>query len=99
MEEFKGTKGKWMVSGDNQVVSMPSQCKVAYRISGWSYDETKANIRLIATAPELLQSLSRLTEICSKDRITDRDSFYKEFDEAVAEAKEVINKALGKETK
>lgn len=50
------TKGDWMVSGEDQIVSMPSQCKIANRISGWNYEELKANARLIAAAPNLLEA-------------------------------------------
>ena len=55
--DFKHTKGDWFVSGSTSIVSMPSQCKIANRVSGWTYEEAKANAQLIATAPELLRAL------------------------------------------
>lgn len=54
-EEHKHTKGEWCVSSGNQIVSMPSQCKITNNVSGWNYDESKANAKLISIAPELLQ--------------------------------------------
>lgn len=52
--ENKFTKGEWFVSNDNQIVSMPSQCKITNRVSGWNPEEAKANAKLIAAAPDLL---------------------------------------------
>ena len=53
---MKHTQGEWFVSGGIEVVSMPSQCKIA-KVSGWSYEEAQANANLIASAPELLSAL------------------------------------------
>ena len=54
--ETKHTKGEWFVSNDDQIVSMPSQCKIANRVSGCNYEEAKANAKLISSAPELLKA-------------------------------------------
>lgn len=102
MKDFRGTKGKWdaqLVSTGNGsfyrvgIFDGESVCNITTRNS----DRALANTCLIAAAPELLGALLRLTNICSQEAITDRDSFYKEFDEAVSEAKKTINKALGEE--
>lgn len=50
------TKGDWAVSNGDQIVSMPSQCKIANRISGWTLEEVEANAKLMAAAPELLKA-------------------------------------------
>ena len=98
MEEFKGTKQSWIVSEDVTGVCVFTERDLICRTHNKPTKAgAEANARLIAAAPELLGALQRLTNICSQEAITDRDSFYKEFDEAVAEAKKTINKALGEE--
>lgn len=57
---MKHTKGEWFVSGSDQIVSMPSQCKIANRVSGWNQEEAEANAKLIAAAPELLEVLQTI---------------------------------------
>lgn len=52
------TKGDWMVSNGDQIVSMPSQCKIANRISGWTLEEVEANAKLMAAAPDMMQGLA-----------------------------------------
>lgn len=58
----KHTEGEWFISGSNQIVSMPSQCKITNRVSGWNPEEAKANAQLIATAPEMLEVLIEISE-------------------------------------
>ena len=55
--EKKFTTGDWFVSGGTEVVSMPSQCKISNRVSGWNYEESKANAKLIAAAPDMFDAL------------------------------------------
>jgi len=55
--DFKGTKGEWWVSNSNEILSMPSQCKISNNISGWSPEEAESNAKLIAAAPDLLEAL------------------------------------------
>ncbi|MFR0677265.1 hypothetical protein [Dysgonomonas mossii] len=100
MKEFKGTKGTWMISG-GQVVSMPSQCKIANNISGWNYEESKANTQLVSASPELLEDLQEAVELfesaykCMADG--DNEGLYNALANATSRArfKETINKALG----
>lgn len=49
-----------MVSNGDQIVSMPSQCKIANRISGWTLEEVEANAKLMAAAPDLMEALCEL---------------------------------------
>lgn len=56
--ETKFTGGTWVISGGNQIVSMPSQCKIANGVSGWTPEEAEANAKLIAAAPEMFEALA-----------------------------------------
>lgn len=60
--ETKFTKGNWMVSCGDQIVSMPSQCKISNRISGWNDEEAIANADLISAAPDLLNEAIKIVE-------------------------------------
>lgn len=55
---MKHTKGDWFVSGGDEIISMPSQTKIA-KIRGMGALEMDANARLIASAPEMLEALSK----------------------------------------
>jgi|DEB0MinimDraft_10_1074344.scaffolds.fasta_scaffold16653_4 hypothetical protein len=54
--ESKHTKGEWFASG-TEVISIPSQVKISNQISGENYEKAKANAKLIAAAPDLLEAL------------------------------------------
>jgi len=59
--EFKGTKGKWTIKGDNNVKVFEKLIACAYGFDvekEYTYtDETKANVLLISKAPEMLEML------------------------------------------
>ena len=80
------TKGEWFVSNDNQIVSMPSQCKITNRVSGWNPEEAKANAKLIAASPELLYALIALVNGCLSDSESDKVV-------SLRKAKQIIKKA------
>ena len=84
--EKKFTKGDWFVSGCNEVVSMPSQCKITNRVSGWNPEEAKANAKLIAASPELLEALIALVNGCLSDSESDKVV-------SLRKAKQIIKKA------
>ena len=94
MKEFRGTEGEWVVSGGTSIVSMPSQCKITNSVSGWSYDEAKANARLIAAAPDLLEALLSLMDgVANLPPLAAIDGVLKtEWEQGL----KAINKALGK---
>lgn len=99
------TKGDWMVSGDDQIVSMPSQCKIANRISGWNYEELKANARLIAAAPKMFYTLDLIANMeedrgrsgCTYgDTEYDSESAVYGYNQCLENIKNIVNKALKK---
>ncbi|WP_407430579.1 hypothetical protein [Arcticibacter sp.] len=88
MEEFKGTKGEWFVSGFTEIVSMPSQTKISNSISGNSFEEAMANSILIASAPELLSLLRELVEDIQDEPVSTS------INNTICRANTAINKAL-----
>ena len=93
MKEFKGTKGEWSISRDinyNERICIESESNGNF-IDCWSLgfsteDEMRANAKLIAAAPELLNALQGLLDV---DEI-DVHSVFK----AQSNAQQAINKAL-----
>ena len=92
------TKGERFVSNDNQIVSMPSQCKITNRVSGWNPEEAKANAKLIASAPELLNTLISVLNIMNDSEgvagyhINGDIALWDEFEE-IKQAEQAIKKA------
>ena len=70
MKEFKGTKGKWKVSrysSDELRVLDRNGTDVAILdgfMNGFSKSENKSNSKIIAAAPELLESVNELLSFC-----------------------------------
>lgn len=86
MKDFKGTKGEWKLGnspiyGKNQCLLDSNGVLIIAQVADYG-QEGKANARLIAAAPELLQVLIRLIE----------DSMLSVVGEELAE--NAINKAL-----
>jgi hypothetical protein len=69
MTEAKYTPGPWIVNPFNAWVELPGVnapiCAMLWRTELRSEDETLANARLIAAAPELVETLRALVEACS----------------------------------
>lgn len=104
MEDFKGTKGKWHVSGYNKTAVMSDrELEIAdvydgtdSAISGWTEVnrlEAEANAQLIAAAPELLALHQKFLEMFAEYDMRPED----ELHEYASEVMDVIAKALGKE--
>lgn len=56
----KFTAGDWFVTGITEVQSMPSQCKITNFVSGGNYEESVANAKLIAAAPDMFAALESI---------------------------------------
>ncbi len=77
----KHTPGPWDVESDGTSVAMANQVCVVAPSPDWAdNDTTKANARLIAAAPELLEALSIVSrwlpagDIARPDQIAIRDT-------------------------
>lgn len=105
MIDFKGTKGFWYYenNGESKAIFHPTQIGVRLALvdetftgSGWNVkanDEWKYNIKLIATAPELLEALqSTLALINSTFKNEGWDC--EEYTEVI-KGREAVKKALG----
>lgn len=53
----KHTKGTWFISGSTDLVSMPSQIKIARIDYTGNSEETKANGRMLMASPKMLEML------------------------------------------
>lgn len=105
-KEFKGTPGPWRVDGlasngivNNTIISVSGKAvgyaPIANMLRFNPYpipeEQIEANARLIATAPELLESLQDMLDIIERIWFPGFDLTKKK---EYLRAKEVINKAL-----
>lgn len=60
MKEFKGTKGKWEVTKDNNVFA-DGKIIFAHQ-SDSNNNERQANAKLIASAPEMFEMLNKILD-------------------------------------
>ena len=89
--EFKGTKGEWFcMSNELDGFEVISNGK-SILSNDIVFSKQKANAKLIAAAPELLENLIRLV-----DRIKECE-YQDSFPSAFRRAEEAINKALNKQ--
>jgi len=88
MSKVKHTPGPWWTNGYN-IMAGPNDRNLASRAPGWPTDspqereEGKANARLMAAAPEMLEALKR---VCSEVDIVAYTSVLKTVYEAVEKA-------------
>lgn len=102
MDNYNFTKGKWKVI--NKELFYYSTCVVVNDKTSVCHlfyegrtitDEAKANAKLIATAPELLEALQNLVALKeSKDKSGKDENYLKSQPIAWENAKKVISKAL-----
>lgn len=66
------TQGPWWANSGGEVGTVPDmRVKICSRVSGANPDEARANARLIAAAPQLLQALERLCDACNTELFVD----------------------------
>ena len=67
--EFKGTKGEWKINKSNEISIIDNSGdyfnELICQTNGKSGDERKANAKLIAAAPDLLEACNELIELLS----------------------------------
>jgi len=65
MSEFKGTKGNWRASQDEESICNENELIICKMHNGHLKNDWKANAKLIACAPEMLEMLERVEYWCS----------------------------------
>lgn len=95
MKEFKGTPGSWKID-DVEFVVCGAKCICA--VGGIPFSaEDKANISLIAAAPDLLEALQDMLSGWKYIREQHGDLYGIGWDRAQDKATAAISKALGEE--
>lgn len=59
---MKHTQGPWRIDDNDDIVHDKTGNKIASCVWGWSESDWKANVRLIAAAPDLLECLKMAEE-------------------------------------
>ena len=87
MKEFKGTKGEWSISKNEfGQFEVESEHSLICEPNGLTYKTQRANSKLIAAAPDLLEAL----QVCYKSLCT-----YGNHPIIEKQVEQAINKALG----
>lgn len=91
MGEFKGTKGKWVISPSSEGFISDTADKFAIAKVFYNLEintiESKANAKLIACAPEMLESIKELLPI-AMEFINENHPTYKKVTELIKKATE-----------
>jgi hypothetical protein len=95
MENFKGTKGKWWVSGRDLMGEI--HIKIAkFDPTDIKYQEHKYNLLLTSKAPEMLEMLQKIVKDFESDYVLDGvivDSPYQWLQYRYKEAKKLIQES------
>jgi hypothetical protein len=90
MKEFKGTKGDWEIEY-HDVGAAIGRADLDYQVAdvyGYNDSECKANAKLIAAAPDLLEALQEMVLVFNRDDIDNAQHI------RVGNAEAAIEKAL-----
>lgn len=95
MSNFKGTTGRWFVDNDGDV-SSDERCEIVAGVAGCEpSEEDKANARLIAAAPELLEACLRIQAQFRQAGLESKAGSLNPIEDNAAQIDAVILKALG----
>lgn len=94
MPETKHTPGPWFLNLENAVVNPMLDVIIGHVEYLDDVDEARANARLIAAAPELLQALQGLMPVVNRIMHISGETWDLDDEEAVQEARAVIAKAI-----
>jgi hypothetical protein len=97
--EFKGTKGEWVVCDSAMTVSTTADIEgniICDAPTAWdeSMENWESNAKLIAAAPDLLEALQNLLDLCDTE---DSHGRLVVKDNKKAAARKAISKALESE--
>lgn len=89
--EFKGTKGEWKSVLCHGAFELHIQGMRPIVIPGYGFEESQANAKLIAAAPDLLEALQLMLK---EFYVIADDRNEIEQEDAINKAKQAIEKAL-----
>lgn len=95
MKTFKGTKGNWQIKDNNVCSSAGRELFENVIWSGQSEEEVSANVKLAASAPELLEVSIMVAEMLDFNKGVEIPD--DAWNANVSNLWSVINKALGNE--
>ena len=94
MKEFKGTSGRWNINKWGQIVDENNKAIVftGLTLAMKDNEETKANAKLIAAAPELLEALKNMVNVAKglkwEEATTGRQIILQDAEQAIKKATE-----------
>lgn len=89
MSEFKGTKGKWVVDKHNNICVGYEE--IAFLKSSTKNKERRANAKLIAHAPEMLDFINRISGEMLRNDFVLSEEWYEQAQKLIKSATEVDN--------
>ena len=98
MKEFKGTKGEWKLVHESQVAFSQEDFSTKdcdlYEHQYDSFDEMRANAKLIAAAPYLLEESMKLIQQIKMNNYLEINGHNIKNNKSLLDLEKAINKAL-----